>query len=83
LYNSLEFLKSNGSPAKRAKAGGQKGRGFGGGNFCLPAGFGWQVGVRLPKATAQVRIRRQDFVQNKFEFCPKDTAILRFWSFAL
>jgi hypothetical protein len=26
-------------------------------NFCPPAGFGWWVGVRLPNATAQVRIR--------------------------
>jgi len=53
---------------------GQKERGFRGRNFCPPAGFGWRVGVRLPKATAQVRIQCRDFVQNRFEFCPKDTA---------
>jgi len=31
-------------------------------NFCPPASFGWWMGVR------------QDFVQNGFEFYPKDTA---------
>ena len=33
------YLNSDGSPAKRAKAGGQKGRGFRGRNFCPPGGF--------------------------------------------
>ena len=31
------YLKSGGSPAKRAKTGGQKGKGFRGRNFCLRA----------------------------------------------
>ena len=55
------FLKIGGSPAKRAKAGGQKGRGFRGRNFCPPAVFG---GIpAAPQARQSV-----NFVQNRFGF---------------
>jgi len=70
-YSKIDF--SDGSPAQRAKADGQKGRGLGGRNFCPPAGFGRRVGVRLPSATAHVRSQHQDFVQNRLGFCPKGT----------
>jgi len=42
--------KIGGSPAKRAKAGGQKGRGSGGRNFCPPVRFG---GLRPPEVGAK------------------------------
>jgi len=29
---------------------------------------------------ATIKNQHQDFVQNRFEFCPKGTAILQFWS---
>ena len=51
-------------------------------NFCPPAGFWWRVGVRPPSADAPVRSRCRDFVQSRFEFYPKDTAILQFRGFA-
>ena len=54
-------LNSGGSPAKRAKAGGQKGKGFRGRNFCPPAVFGG-----IP-ATPQAR-QSVNFVQNRFGF---------------
>ena len=55
------YLKIGGSPAKRAKAGGQKGRGFRGRNFCPPAVFG---GIpAAPQARQSV-----NFVQNRFGF---------------
>jgi len=51
-----------------------KRNGLRGRNFCPLAGFGRWVGVRLSKATTQIRIQRRGFVQSRFEFCPKDTA---------
>jgi len=57
----FSFLKIGGSPAKRAKAGGQKERGFRGKNFCPPAVFG---GIpAAPQARQSV-----NFVQNRFGF---------------
>jgi len=69
-------LKATARPRSGQKWAGKKEGVLGGRNFCPPAGFWWWVGVRLPKAAAQVKIRRRDFVQNKFEFCLKDTANL-------
>ena len=55
------LIKIGGSPAKREKAGGQKGRGFRGRNFCPPADFG---GVpAAPQARQSV-----SSVQNRFGF---------------
>ena len=55
------FFTSGGSPAKRAKAGVQKGRGFRGRNFCPPADFGG-----VPAAlTARQPV---SFAQNRFGF---------------
>ena len=61
----FSFLKIGGSPAKRTKAGGQKGRGFRSvmspGIFARPADFG---GVpAAPQARQSV-----NFVQNRFGF---------------
>lgn len=60
LSNSLEFLKSGGSPAKRAKAGGQKEGVLGEGIFARPPvlGGGWVCGcLRQPhKSEFGVRI---------------------------
>ena len=57
----FSFLKIGGSPAERAKAGGQKGKGFRGRNFCPPAVFG---GIpAAPQARQSV-----NFVQNRFGF---------------
>ena len=53
-------LKIGGSPAKRAKAGGQKGRGFRGRNFCPPATISGGVPAALRAAI--------NFVQNRFGF---------------
>ena len=53
------YINSGGSPAKRAKAGGQKGRGFRGRNFCQPANFGRVPAApqaRQPVSSAQNRL---------------------------
>jgi hypothetical protein len=72
VINIIKY--SDSSLEKRAKAGEQKGMCLRGRNFCPPACFGQCVGVRPPKTDAQVRSRRLDFVQSRFEFCPKYTA---------
>ena len=56
------YLNSGGSPAKRAKAGGQKERGFRGKNFCPPAAISGEVPA-APQARQSV-----NFVQNRFGF---------------
>ena len=58
----FSFLKIGGSPAKRAKAGGQKGRGFRGRNFCPPAENSGGVPA-APAARQSV-----NFVQNRLGF---------------
>ena len=59
------YFNSGGSPAKRAKAGGQKGRGFRSvmspGIFARPADFGGVLAA--PQARQSV-----NFVQNRFGF---------------
>ena len=58
----FSFLKIGGSPAKRVKTGGQKGRGFRGRNFCPPAAI--SDGVPAAPAARQ----SVNFVQNRFGF---------------
>ena len=69
-------LKIGGSPAKRAKAGGQKGRGFRGRNFCPPADFG---GVPAAPAARQP----VNFVQNRFGFGSINAQVSNFRLFFL
>jgi len=61
-------------PQSGQKRLGKKEGVLGGRNFCPPACFWRWVDVLLPSATVQVRIRRLNFVQSRFEFCPKDNA---------
>ena len=68
------LIKIGGSPAKRAKAGGQKGRGFRGRNFCPPAVSG---GVPAAPAARQ----SINFVQNRFGFRSINAPISNFLLF--
>ena len=70
----FSFLKIGGSSAKRAKASGQKRRGFRGRNFCPPAVFG---GV---PAALRAAI---NFVQNRFGFGSINAPVSNFRLFCL
>jgi len=71
----FSFLKIGGSPAKRAKAGGQKERGFKGKNFCPPAAISGEVPA-APTARQLVNL-----VQNRFGFCHIIAPVLNFQEF--
>ena len=71
------YLKIDGSPAKRAKASGQKGRGFKGRNFCPRAAISGEV-----PAAPQVR-QSVNFVQNRFGFGSINAPVSNFHLFGL
>jgi len=71
----FSFLKIGGSPAERAKAGGQKERGFRGKNFCPPAAISGEVPA-APQARQSV-----NFVQNRFGFGSINAPVSNFQEF--
>jgi len=71
------YLNSGGSPAKRAKPGGQKGWGFRGRNFCPPAAISGGVPA-APQARQTV-----NFVQNRFGFGCINAPVSTFHLFGL